>query len=69
MKVLDKSENFKFSDDAIYAKKLRGDQFNSPSLKQSTENFFGLAMDEYENILPMIDNMEDREKRDILKKY
>ena len=67
VKVLDKSENFKFSDDAIYAKKIRGDQFNSPSLNQSTENFFGLAMDEYENILPVIDNLEDSEKRDKLK--
>lgn len=66
--VIDKSQNFKFSYDAIYAKKLRGDKINAPSLNQEADiNLFIYSIDEYENIIPLIEKIDDKEKIDLLK--
>lgn len=68
IKVIDESNNFKSAENALYAKRQRDDIINSPSLTDEADiNYFKYSIEEYEKTKGLIDDFNDRNKKDVLK--
>ena len=68
IKAINKSNNFKSAENALYAKRQRDDAINSPSLTDEANiDYFKYSMEEYEKTKESIEEFNDKNKKDVLK--
>lgn len=68
IKAINKSNNFKSAENALYAKRQRDDSINSPSLTDEANiDYFKYSIEEYEKIKESIEEFNDKNKKDVLK--
>jgi len=68
LKVIKECNNFKSSTESLYGKRERDDMINSPSLRQELkDDKFEYSINEYENIMGLINSYEDNDKKEFLK--